>query len=380
MVAHRVLRPGGRLVVQGGSPYFAADAFWGIEATLRDGRAGHPALPRRRPVLRGLGLLPGLGRRRSRPALRLPEPRPGAAPLPERRRPPGGGGVPARPGPAATSSPRRSTARRSSTTSAGAGRTTKASVPEPDERLAPAPPEVTPPRPTPTGSRRAGGPSPPTCGRCAATGTTGSSRVGQSVSFFGSMVTYVAVPYQVYELTRLVAGGGAGRGGADGGHPGPGLPRRGAGRRHRPPSPGATGPRPASSPAAWPCWATPPSTARRSGLVFVLAGAIAGLNAIQRPALQGLVPRIVDRDELTAAGAIDALTRTVGMIGGPAFAGRAPGRGGPRGGLRRRRRHLRRVPRRPQPHAGRPAAARRPSGPACGGSSRASATPAAGRS
>jgi MFS family permease len=56
-------------------------------------------------------------------------------------------------------------------------------------------------------------------------------------------------------------------------------------------------------------------------LVFVLAGAIAGLGAIQRPALQGLVPRLVDRDELTAAGAIDALVRTVGMIGGPAFAG-----------------------------------------------------------
>jgi MFS family permease len=55
--------------------------------------------------------------------------------------------------------------------------------------------------------------------------------------------------------------------------------------------------------------------------VFALAAAMAGLNAIQRPALQGLVPRIVDRDELTAAGAIDALTRTVGMIAGPAFAG-----------------------------------------------------------
>jgi len=35
MVAHRVLSPGGRLVVQGGSPYFAAEAFWGIDATLR---------------------------------------------------------------------------------------------------------------------------------------------------------------------------------------------------------------------------------------------------------------------------------------------------------------------------------------------------------
>ena len=37
IVAHRVLSPGGRLVVQGGSPYFAAEAFWGIDATLRAG-------------------------------------------------------------------------------------------------------------------------------------------------------------------------------------------------------------------------------------------------------------------------------------------------------------------------------------------------------
>ena len=35
MVAARALSPGGRLVVQGGSPYFAADAFWAIDTTLR---------------------------------------------------------------------------------------------------------------------------------------------------------------------------------------------------------------------------------------------------------------------------------------------------------------------------------------------------------
>ena len=31
----RALAPGGRLVVQSGSPYFARESFWGIEATLR---------------------------------------------------------------------------------------------------------------------------------------------------------------------------------------------------------------------------------------------------------------------------------------------------------------------------------------------------------
>jgi len=144
--------------------------------------------------------------------------------------------------------------------------------------------------------------------------------LGQSVSFLGSMVTYVAVPYQVFQLTRssLAVGliglvqmaailslaflGGALADAVD---------------RRRLVRLAETGQLACSAgllvnaalghPQTWP--------------VFVLAGAIAGLGAIQRPALQGLVPRLVDRDELTAAGAIDALVRTVGMIGGPAFAG-----------------------------------------------------------
>ncbi|MBA2644230.1 MAG: methyltransferase domain-containing protein, partial [Solirubrobacterales bacterium] len=35
MVARRHLTPDGRMVVQSGSPYFAPEAFWGIEATVR---------------------------------------------------------------------------------------------------------------------------------------------------------------------------------------------------------------------------------------------------------------------------------------------------------------------------------------------------------
>ncbi len=143
---------------------------------------------------------------------------------------------------------------------------------------------------------------------------------GQSITFLGSMVTYVAVPYQVFQLTdsSLAVGmvgvvqmaailalaflGGALADAAD---------------RRRLVQLAETGQLLCSvgllvnasldRPQTWP--------------VFVLAGAIAGLSAIQRPALQGLVPRLVERDELTAAGAIDALVRTVGMIGGPAFAG-----------------------------------------------------------
>lgn len=43
MVARRHLARGGRMVVQSGSPYFAPEAFWGIEATVR--AAGLQAVP-----------------------------------------------------------------------------------------------------------------------------------------------------------------------------------------------------------------------------------------------------------------------------------------------------------------------------------------------
>jgi MFS family permease len=192
-------------------------------------------------------------------------------------------------------------------------------MPEPDERLAPAPPEVTPPPPEvdelPTGWRAVAPDLRPL--------RHADYRrliLGQSVSFLGSMVTYVAVPYQVFQLTRssLAVGlvgvvqmaailalaflGGALADAAD---------RRRLVRLAESGqllcSVGLLVNASLDRPQVWP--------------VFVLAGAISGLGAIQRPALQGLVPRLVDRDELTAAGAIDALVRTVGMIGGPAFAG-----------------------------------------------------------
>lgn len=55
--------------------------------------------------------------------------------------------------------------------------------------------------------------------------------------------------------------------------------------------------------------------------IFVVAGAMAGLDAIQRPALDSLVPRLVDASEINAAAAIGAMEGTVGMIAGPALAG-----------------------------------------------------------
>jgi MFS family permease len=59
----------------------------------------------------------------------------------------------------------------------------------------------------------------------------------------------------------------------------------------------------------------------RLWVIFVLAAGQAGLFALQRPALDALTPRLVERVELTAAGALTALRGTVGMLAGPAIGG-----------------------------------------------------------
>jgi MFS family permease len=56
-------------------------------------------------------------------------------------------------------------------------------------------------------------------------------------------------------------------------------------------------------------------------LVFVIAGLQALFDAVQRPSLDALLPRLVDHDELAAAGALGMLRGTLGMTAGPAIAG-----------------------------------------------------------
>jgi MFS family permease len=56
-------------------------------------------------------------------------------------------------------------------------------------------------------------------------------------------------------------------------------------------------------------------------VIFVLAAIQAGLFALQRPSLDAMVPRLVDRSDLTAAGALNATRGTVGMLLGPALGG-----------------------------------------------------------
>ncbi len=55
--------------------------------------------------------------------------------------------------------------------------------------------------------------------------------------------------------------------------------------------------------------------------IYTLAAVQAGLFALQRPSLIALLPRLVPHEELTAAGALNALHGTVGMVAGPALAG-----------------------------------------------------------
>lgn len=143
---------------------------------------------------------------------------------------------------------------------------------------------------------------------------------GQLVSFFGTMMTSVAIPYQVYTLTHstLAVGllglaqlvpllifaflGGALADAVD--------------RRRL-------------------VQITECGLALLSGVLFlnallphpqiwllyVVAATSTAVDALQRPALGALLPRLVEVDELAAAGALSSIRTTFGMIVGPAVAG-----------------------------------------------------------
>jgi MFS family permease len=143
---------------------------------------------------------------------------------------------------------------------------------------------------------------------------------GQALSFFGSMVTYVALPYQVYQLTgsSLAVGllslaelgpllvtafiGGALADAVDR-------------RRMLQLAELALGVAVAvllvnsllDKPQVW--------------VLFVMAPVMAGLDGFQRPSLDSMVPRLVTREELPAASALDSFRGTIGMIAGPAVGG-----------------------------------------------------------
>jgi predicted MFS family arabinose efflux permease len=143
---------------------------------------------------------------------------------------------------------------------------------------------------------------------------------GQAVSFFGSMVTFVAIPYQVFQLTgsSLVVGllglaelapllvtalvGGALADAVD---------RRSMVRFAELGLTLAAGVLLLNTllpePQLW--------------VLFVVGAAMAGLDGIQRPSLDAMTPRLVERQELPAASALDSFRWEIGMIAGPAVAG-----------------------------------------------------------
>jgi MFS family permease len=144
--------------------------------------------------------------------------------------------------------------------------------------------------------------------------------VGQAASFFGSMVTYVALPFQTYQLTHstLAVGllslaefvplmimafiGGALSDAFDrrrmvqiaelGSGLGIGILLVNALLSH---------------PRTW--------------VLFAVAPILAALYGIFRPSLDAMVPRLVTKEELPAASALEGFRGTLGEIAGPALAG-----------------------------------------------------------
>src|SRR6202048_3906348 len=144
--------------------------------------------------------------------------------------------------------------------------------------------------------------------------------IGRLVSFFGSMITVVAFPYQVYQLTHnlLLVGllgvlefvailifamlGGALADARD---------RRSLVLRTEAALMGCSlilaGNAAVANPQVW--------------VLFVIAVVWGVLDAVQRPSLDAMLPRLVDRDELPAAAALNGLRSTLGQILGPALGG-----------------------------------------------------------
>jgi MFS family permease len=144
--------------------------------------------------------------------------------------------------------------------------------------------------------------------------------IGQGVSFFGSMITYVAIPYQAYqlsgsslvvgllglaELVPLLAAAFIGGALADA------FDRRRLMQLTELSFAAASLVLVANAllphPHLW--------------VLFVMSALLATLDGLQRPSLDALTPRLVERDELVAAGALDSFRMTIGMIAGPALGG-----------------------------------------------------------
>ena len=144
--------------------------------------------------------------------------------------------------------------------------------------------------------------------------------IGRLVSFFGSMISSVAFPYQVYQLTHSVLLVGA-LGVLEfaailafafvGGALADARDRRAMVLLSEAAlmacSLALAGNAALAHPQVW--------------LLFVVATAWGVLDALQRPSLDAMLPRLVEKNELAAAAALGSIRGTLGQILGPAIGG-----------------------------------------------------------
>ena len=142
----------------------------------------------------------------------------------------------------------------------------------------------------------------------------------QAVSLLGTMITYVALPYQMYRLTGsslavgllglaelvpLLATAFVGGALADA------VDRRRMAL--------ATDLGLAAGSTALVLIAA--SGAASAALLYIVAAWMSAVGGLQRPSLEALVPRIVEKHELPAAAALTMFCGSIGMIAGPAVGG-----------------------------------------------------------
>jgi MFS family permease len=143
--------------------------------------------------------------------------------------------------------------------------------------------------------------------------------LAQFISFLGTMIAYVALPFQVYRLTGSSFAVGL-LGLAElvpllataffGGMLADVVDRRRIGIVTD------VGLAIGSGALALLTFTSPPIW-----MLFAVAGWMSAISGLQRPAIESLTPRLVDRDELPAAAALASFRGSIGMIAGPALGG-----------------------------------------------------------
>lgn len=147
--------------------------------------------------------------------------------------------------------------------------------------------------------------------------------LGQFVSFFGSMMSHVALPYVIYQATKsTILTGLLGViqlvpsvvGGLFGGALADALDRRKLIVACELGMAVIVLALAVSITLAKPLYP-------HYGYLLAAAAALAVLNGFHRPALEALTPQLVEGHEIPAVGVLSSLRTNVGMIGGPAVAG-----------------------------------------------------------